>query len=83
MKSVTSTVLSAENDSFGQGADELGDECNVILVSAPVVATVRVEEVVASQQFEGHARRRPNICRAIVTSPDKHFQRAILKPIIK
>ena len=52
----TFTVLSAENDSLGQITDELGDECDVILVSAPVVATVWIEEVVASQQFEGHAR---------------------------
>ena len=62
----------------GDVADELDDVSEVVLVAGVVLARVRLEEVVAGGQREGHAGRGPDVGGGAVPRSEEDLQRAVL-----
>lgn len=50
----------------------------MILVARVLGTGVRLEKIVAGRQFEGHARRAPNVGRGVVSGSDNDLQATIL-----
>ena len=71
-------VFSGEGDVARDGAHQLDDVCQVVLVPGVVLPTVRLKEVVSCSQLEGHAGSRPDVSLGTVPRSEEDFEAAVL-----
>jgi hypothetical protein len=60
------------------GAHQLNDVSQVVLVSGVVFAAVRLKQVVTCGQLKGHASRRPDVGRGSVPGAEEDLEASIL-----
>lgn len=75
---VVARLLAGVDDRLGNVAQQLDDVRQMVLVARVPVARVRLEQVVAGRQLEGHAGDAPHVGRGAVAGADQHLQRPVL-----
>lgn len=71
-------MLAAIDEARRNGAQQLDDVRQVVLVARIILAAVRIEQIVAGGQLEGQTGRRPDVGGEIVRGAEQHLDGTVL-----